>query len=297
MDLDHLSLFKDIVSHRSISRGAKEHGVTQSAASQAVQEFERALEIRLLDRSRRPLEVTDAGRLLYDFARDVLRRQQRFRSELEDLREEPAGIVRIASIYSVGLSEMSRLEKTFHSRLPRGRLEVDYLRPEKVYEAVLEDRADLGLVSYPEAGRELVVLGWREEPMVLAAAPSHPFSRLGRIRVADLDQAEFIGFDDDLPISHHIERFLRDAGVQVRRRLHFDNIQSMKEALLTGQAVAILPAPMLRAETADGRLRAIKLVPSLNRPLGIVHRRRPLARTVQIFLEVLRSPSVEQPAA
>jgi LysR family transcriptional regulator, transcriptional activator of the cysJI operon len=297
VDLDHLSLFKDIVSHRSISRGAKEHGVTQSAASQAVQELERVLDIRLLDRSRRPLEVTEAGKLFHEFARDVLRRQQRFRTELEELREEPGGIVRIASIYSVGLSEMSRLEKAFHSRLPQGLLEVDYLRPERVYEAVLEDRADLGLVSYPESGRELVVLDWREEPMVLAAAPSHPLARLTRIRVGDLDQAEFIGFDDDLPISHHIERFLREAGVQVRQRLHFDNIQSMKEALLTGQAVAILPAPMLCAETADGRLRSIKLSPSLNRPLGIVHRRRPLARAVQVFLDVLRNPSVEKPAA
>ena len=291
MDFEHLQLFREIVSSRSISRGAQIHGVTQSAASQAVQELERALEVQLLDRSRRPLEVTPAGRTLYEFARDVLRRQQQLSTELEDLRGQTTGTVRIASIYSIGLTEMSRLERSFSARFPEGKVEVDYLRPEKVYEAVLEDRADLGLVSYPEPARDLIVLHWREELMVVAAALAHPLSRMPRVRAADLDGVDFIAFDEDLPISRHIERFLHDAGVRVNKRLHFDNIQSMKEALLLGQAVSILPAPMLRAEVADGRMRAIEMIPTMRRPLGIIHRRRPLPRSVQSFLDVLRLPS------
>jgi LysR family transcriptional regulator, transcriptional activator of the cysJI operon len=291
VDLDHLQLFRDIVSARSISRGAHLHGVTQSAASQAVQELERTLEVQLLDRSRRPLEITDAGRAFYEFSRDVLRKRQELDTRLEGLKGKAGGPVRVASIYSIGLSEMSRLEGAFSLRFPEGKLEVDYLRPERVYEAVQEDRADLGLVSYPEPARDLVVLNWREEPMVLAAAPEHPLSRMPRIRAIDLDGVEFIGFDEDLPISRHIERFLHDHGVKVHQRLHFDNIQTMKEALLTGQAVAILPAPMLRAEVADGRLRAIEMAPTLRRPLGILHRRRPLPVAVQAFLDILRTPS------
>ena len=290
MDLAHLSLIKGIVGRGSISRGARDHGVTQSAASQVVQEFERALGVRLLDRSHRPLQVTAAGRLVHDFAVDVLERRRRLLAELDDLRDEPAGIVRVASIYSVGVSEMSRLERDFQLRLPQGTLEVDYLRPELVYNAVLDGKADLGLVSYPEAGRGLAVIAWRQEPLVLAAAPSHPLARLSRVRLASLDQEEFIGFDDDLPISRHIERLLREAGVRVRFRLRFDNIPAVKEALQSGGSLAILPAPMLRAEIADGRLKAIRLVPTPHRPLGIVHPKPPLAKAVRVFLEVLAKP-------
>jgi len=291
MDLEHLSLIKDVISRRSISRGASDHGVTQSAASQAVQEAERALGVRLLDRSRRPLQATAAGRLVHDFAVDVLDRQRRLLAELDDLRDEPAGVVRVASIYSVGLSEMSRLETEFLRRLPQGRLEVDYRRPEMVYSAVLEGKADLGLVSYPESGRGLTVVAWRHEPLVVAAAPSHRLARLSRIRLTSLDQEEFIGFDADLPISRHIARLLREAGVRVRFRMRFDNIPAVKEALQLGGAVAILPAPMLRAETADGRLRAIRLVPTPRRPLGIVHPKRPVTKAVRVFLDVLAKPS------
>jgi DNA-binding transcriptional LysR family regulator len=290
VNLAHLSLIKDIVGRRSISRGASDHGVTQSAASQVVQEFERALGVRLLDRRHRPLQVTAAGQLVHDFALDVLDRERRLLAELDDLRDEPDGVVRVASIYSVGLSEMSRLESDFKLRLPQGRLEVDYLRPEMVYGAVLDGRADLGLVSYPEPVRGLTVIAWRQEPLVLAAAPSHPLARLTRIRLASLDQEDFIGFDEDLPISRHIGRLLREAGAQVRFRMRFDNIPAVKEALQLGGALAILPAPMLRAEIADGRLKAIRLVPTRHRPLGIVHAKRPLTKAVRVFLEVLGKP-------
>jgi DNA-binding transcriptional LysR family regulator len=290
MNLAHLSLIKDIIGRRSVSRGASDHAVTQSAASQVVREFERALGVRLLDRSRRPLQVTAAGQLVHGFALDVLERQRRLLAALDEVRDEPAGVVRVASIYSVGLSEMSRLERDFRRRLPQATLEVEYLRPEMVYGAVLSGKADLGLVSYPEAGRGLAVIAWRQEPLVLAAAPSHPLARLTRVRLASLDQREFIGFDADLPISRHIERLLRAAGVRVRFRMRFDNIPAVKEALQLGGTLAILPAPILRAETADGRLKAIRLVPTPYRPLGILHPKRPLAKAVRVFVEVLAKP-------
>ena len=84
MDFAQIQLFRDIVQSRSISRGAAMNGVTQSAASQALQELERQLGDQLLDRSHRPLEVLPAGRLFYDFAREVLRRQQEFAALLEE---------------------------------------------------------------------------------------------------------------------------------------------------------------------------------------------------------------------
>ena len=111
VDFTQLLLYRDIVQSRSISRGAVMNGVTQSAASQALQELERQLGVRLLDRSRRPLEVLAAGRLFYDFARDVLRRQQDFTAALDEMKGSEGGTVRIAAIYSVGISEMSKLEQ------------------------------------------------------------------------------------------------------------------------------------------------------------------------------------------
>lgn len=292
MDLAQLQLFKDIYQTRSISRGASHNGVTQSAASQTVQELEKHLGTQLLDRSRRPLEILPAGRLFYDFARESLRRHQDFLVHLEELKGGAGGSVKVAAIYSVGISEMSRLEEEFYRRLPTAQLEVSYLRPEKVYQAVLDERVDLGLVSYPETTRDVIALPWRDEPMVVVCAPEHPLAQCTEVQPADLENIDFIGFDEDLPISRDIERFLREQGVRVRVVMQFDNIQSMKEALRLGHAVSILPAPMLREEVADGRLQTIPLNCPLVRPLGIIHRRKKnFLRAAQVFLDLLREPA------
>ena len=289
MDLDQLQLFRDIAQARSISRGAAMNGLTQSAASQAVQELERRLGVQLLDRSRRPLVVLPAGQRLYDFARDVLRRRQDFLAQLEELKKEGSSVVRVAAIYSVGLSQMSRLEEAFRRRMPGVRVEVSYLRPEKVYQAVAEDRVDLGLVSYPASTREVSAVPWKEEPMVVACNPHHRLAGRKRLSVSELAGEAFIGFDEDLPISREIERFLREHGVRVQVPLRFDNIQSMKEALRLENALSILPLPMLEEDVAEGRLVAVPLEERLTRPLGVIQRRKKvLTRAARTFLDVLR---------
>src|ERR1700733_10636903 len=113
-----LGLFKGIATNRSISKGAAHCGVSQSAATQHVQEVERRLGMELFDRSRRPIELTDAGKLYADFCREVLEREEQFELTLEKMKSDVESAVRVASIYSVGLSEMSRLQEQFAERYP-----------------------------------------------------------------------------------------------------------------------------------------------------------------------------------
>jgi DNA-binding transcriptional LysR family regulator len=293
---ESLKLFRDIAQARSFSRGAALNSVSQSAASQQVQELEHELGIELLDRSTRPLAVTPAGQLYTDYCRDVLRRREEFNVALDLMKQEVEGTVRIASIYSIGLSEMVQLEQEFGRRRPEAKLEVEYLRPEKVYSSVLSDAADLGLVSYPEPSREITVIPWRQEEMVVAASPYHPLAEKRGMEPADLNGVDFIGFDDDLPIAREIEKFLNGQGIKVNVTLHFDNIQMIKEAVAHRVGVSIMPARIMKDEIAQGRLVAIPIAaPELYRPLGIIHRKKKRFYPVaQAFLELLcEKPSVE----
>src|SRR5580658_4928130 len=287
---ESLKLFRDIAQTRSFSRGAALNALSQSAASQQVQELEQELGIELLDRSTRPLVVTAAGHLYSEYCRDVLRRREEFSVALDLMKQQVEGTVRIASIYSVGLSEMVQLEQEFGRRRPEAKLEVEYLRPEKVYSSVLSDSADLGLVSYPEQSREITVIPWRQEEMVVAASPYHPLAqRLSTVELKELEGVDFIGFDDDLPIARDIDRFLSGEGIKVNITLHFDNIQMIKEAVAHRVGVSIMPARIMKDEIAQGRLVAIPIAaPELYRPLGIIHRKKKRFYPVaQAFLELL----------
>jgi DNA-binding transcriptional LysR family regulator len=292
VDLERAKLFRDIAQTRSVSKGAKLNGISQSAASQHLQDLEEQLGLALLDRTSRPLTVTEGGKLYLDMCRDLLRRQDEFQAALERMKSEVEGTVRVASIYSVGLSEMSKLEQEFSRRYPEAHLEVEYLRPEKVYEAVVTDRADLGLLSYPEATKEVTVLPWRQEEMVVAASPYHPLAEKSEVRPEDLEGLDFVGFDEDLPIRRDIDRFLREHHVEVNLTLHFDNLQMIKEAVAHGEGVSIMPARIMEEEVKQGRLVPIPISSlRLYRPVGIVHRRKKrFHRAGQAFLELLREP-------
>lgn len=294
MDFANLSLFRDIAQTRNLSRAASMNGVSQSAVSQHVQELEKTLGIELLDRSTRPLAVTGAGQIYLAFCRDVLRRKEEFEAALALAKNEVQGTVRVASIYSVGLNEMVQLEQEFARREPEARLEVEYLRPEKVYSAVLADEADLGLVSYPETSREITVIPWRREEMVLAASPYHALASKTIITPEELNGADFIGFDDDLPIRREVDRFLREHQIEVNQMFHFDNLQMIKEAVAHRVGVSIMPARAMLEEMGQGRLVAIPIAAQeLYRPLGIIHRRKKrFQRVAQAFLELL----CEQPS-
>jgi DNA-binding transcriptional LysR family regulator len=297
MTLEHLKLFRDIALARNVSHGAEVCGVSQSAASQYLHETERLLGVQLLDRRVRPIELTEAGRLYYEFCRDVLRRQEEFEESLDKLKGLVQGTVRVAAIYSVGLSDMSRLQLELSRRMPEAELLVEYLRPEKVYDAVLTEQADLGLVSYPESNREIAAIPWREEKMMVAAAPSHPLATRETLDLADLARQNFVAFDDELRVGREVKRYIRESGAQLNVVMHFDNIQTMKEAVVLGSSISIMPVRVLRNDIEQGRLVAIPIKGcKLVRPLGIIHRRRKtFNRATRTFLELLRQEAALEP--
>lgn len=294
---DGLKLFVDVAISRSVSRAALMNGLSQSAVSQRVQETERLLGVLLLDRSTRPLELTEAGRLYCEFCQAVLRRKHRLDDALEKLRGHSQSGVRIAAIYSIGMLDMSRFEKELSRSMPEAELQVEYLRPEKVHEAVVADRADLGLVSFPHSDKEIAAIPWRKEQMMVVAAPSHPLGSRAVLRPSDLSQQDFVAFDDDLRIGLEMKRYLRESGARVNFVLHFDNVQSMKEAVTLGTSISILPVRVLRNDIEQGRLVAIPLEGcTLVHPLGIIHRRRKVFnRAAQALLEILRSDAASEP--
>lgn len=288
--LANLRLIRDVAHAHSITKAAKLGEISQSAASQAIQEIERELGVTLFDRSTRPLTVTAAGKLYVEYCRDVLRRHEELEAGLQTIKKEASGKVRLAAIYSVGLSDMAAIEERFYQMFPQAELNISYLRPERVWEAVEDDQADLGLMSYAESSREVVALPWREEEMVVAVGPQHPLAGHEQIAAEALEGESFIGFDDDLPIQSQIERFLHEHRVNVEVVLRFDNLEMIKQAVAHGAGLSIMPERVLREDQRTGRLAAVRLQPAeLFRPVRIVHRRRKvLSEAMTGLLGVLR---------
>jgi DNA-binding transcriptional LysR family regulator len=288
--LETLKLYCDVVRLRSFSRGAAASAVSQSAASQAIRQLERELDVLLLDRSRRPLQPTGEGRAFFEACRGLLQGFDKARAELAAFRHRVEGTVRVAAIYSVGLHDMSRYMQPFMSAYPHARVLLECLHPHKVVEAVINDEADLGLLSYPVPTRALAVNLLRSEPMVLVTHPSHPLGRRRLVNPSDLVGEPFVAFDHDLAIRKAIDRALRQHNVKVRVVMEFDNVETIKQAIGIAAGVSILPRATVLKEIGIRTLAAVPLaIPNLVRPIGIIRRRgRRLTPAVARFVELLQ---------
>jgi DNA-binding transcriptional LysR family regulator len=178
------------------------------------------------------------------------------------------------------------------SAYPQARVRLECLHPHKVVEAVLEDEADVGILSYPTASRSLSVLPLRAEPMVLVAHPSHRLARRRSVTPADLQGERFVAFDRDLPIRRAIDRALKQQEVAVEVVMEFDNVETIKQAIGINSGVSILPRPTVLKESEMRTLAVVPLgLPGLVRPVGIIHRRgRRLTPVVARFIEQLQQP-------
>jgi DNA-binding transcriptional LysR family regulator len=291
VNLASLKLYCDVLRLRSFSRGAAANGISQSAASQSIQQLEGELDLVLLDRSRRPLSATEEGRGFYEACRGLLQGFEKALADLSAAKQRVDGTVRVAAIYSVGLHDMSRHMQPFMSAHPHARVLLECLHPHKVVDAVRNDQADLGILSYPTATRALEVIPLRSEPMVLVAHPTHRLARRRSLSPADLNAEKFIAFDRDLAIRKAIDRALRQHGIKVEVVMEFDNVETIKQAIGINAGLSILPRPTVVKEMGMRTVVALPLgFPGLVRPIGILRRRgKPLTPAVARFVEQLQT--------
>lgn len=298
MHLETLRLYCDIVRLQSFSRGAEQNFVSQSAASQAVQHLETTLGVALLDRTKRPFVVTPEGQAFYRTCQGLLETWDKAKSEVAAVKERVAGTVRVAAIYSVGLHDVSRHMQRFMSLYPEARIQLECLHPHKVVEAVLSGEVDVGIMSYPPAERALSVVPLRAEPMVFVCHPHHRLARRRMVAPAELNGENFVAFDPGLTIRRAIDRTLRQHNVRVNVVMEFDNIETIKQAIIIAAGVSVLPHHTVQKEVGIRMLAAAGIdIPDLVRPVGIIHRRqRPLTPTAARFVTLLREASREATA-
>ena len=290
MRLETIKVFCDLINSGSFSKAAEANDLSQPTVSRFVHQLEERLGGQLVDRSKRPLQLTVLGRAYYEGCKRLLEQYTELELSLRQAQGERALTVRVAAIYSVGLGDMGQYVERFQVDNRNAKVQMEYLHPDQVYQRVRDDLADFGLVSFPSCSRELNVLSWREEEMVVVFAPGHALARSKRINPARLNGEKYVAFDKRLVIRRKVDRFLRDQGVRTDVAFEFDSIENIKKAVEVGTGFALLPEPTIRQELQAGTLISMRLDGArMVRPLGIIHRRQhELGSATRAFINLLR---------
>ncbi len=241
MQIENFKIFADLVETKSFSKSAKLNGITQSAVSQQARAMERHFKTLLIDRSQKQFQLTREGQRVYDAAKEMLHTYEKLLSELQEMKKVISGTIRISTIYSIGLHELPPFIKKFLHDYPSVNVRVEYRRSNLVYEDILHNSVDFGLVAFPVKQRQIEVLPFRNDHLVLITHPQHPLAKRTDIEVKDLTGQKFIGFDPDIPTRKAVDIIFREHKLEIEPVMEFDNIETVKRAVEIDHGIAIVP--------------------------------------------------------
>ncbi len=291
MQFESLKVFCDLAETESFTKTAQVNSVSQSAVSQTISALEKHFKSLLIERSKKNFRLTAEGEVLYNYSKEILQTYAAIQSRMQEIKHVVSGEIRVATVYSIGLHDLPPYVKRFMQDYPEVNVHVEYRRANQVYEGVLGNIVDLGLVAYPVHDAKWETVPLRKEPLVLTCHPQHPFAKLKSVKLKALNGQKFISFEPDMPTRKALDKILRSQGVAVQHVMEFDNIETVKRAVELNCGVAIVPEPTIKQEVTKQTLAAVPLEGNYFRSLGAIHRKnKVLSPAMKQFLALLKEP-------
>ena len=291
MQIENFKIFADLVETKSFSKAAKLNGITQSAVSQQARAMERNFKTLMIDRSQKQFNLTREGQRIYEAAKEILHVYEKLESELQEMKKVISGTIRISTIYSIGLHELPPYVKRFLQEFPSVNVRIEYRRSNLVYEDILHNAVDFGLVAFPQKQRQIEMIPFRNDRLVLITHPNHMLAKATEVDLKTLAGQKFIGFDPDIPTRKAVDSIFRDNKLEITPVMEFDNIETVKRAVEIDHGIAIVPQATVQQELRQGTLAIVPFKgKEFTRPLAILHRKgRVLTPAMRKFVETLSS--------
>jgi DNA-binding transcriptional LysR family regulator len=293
MQIESLKVFCDLAETESFTKAAQINHVTQSAVSQQMSSLERQFKSLLIERSKKKFRLTREGQVLYDYSKQIIQFYEALFSRLQEIKDIISGTIRVATIYSIGLHDLPPYLKKFLKAYPTVHIHVEYRRSNQVYEDVLGNVVDLGLVAYPQKDARLEIVPLRKDMMVLICHPQHPLAKAKSVKLKDIAGQKFVAFEPDIPTRRAIDKILKEGGVSVQPVMEFDNIETVKRAVEIDAGIAIVPRGTITQEVSKQTLAEVKIEDTeFYRPLAAIHKKhKVLSPAMKQFLSVIKVAS------
>ena len=290
MQIESLKVFCDLAETESFTKAAQINQVTQSAVSQQISSLERQFKSLLIERSKKKFRLTREGQVLYEYSKQIIQTYESLHNRLQEIKDIISGTIRVATIYSIGLHDLPPYIKKFLKLYPTVHVHVEYRRVNQVYEDVLGNIVDLGLVAFPTKDSKLEIEPLRRDSMALICHPQHPLAKSKTIRLSAISGQKFIAFEPDIPTRRAIDRVLKDSGVSVQPVMEFDNIETVKRAVEIDAGVSIVPQGTIAQEVAKQTLAIVPFEDAhFFRPLAAIYKKnKVLSPAMKQFIGILK---------
>lgn len=293
-----LQVFHTVARVMSFTKAAEILHMTQPAVTFQIKQLEDAFNTRLFDRTHNKITLTEAGRVVYDYAEQILESYAKMANDVKDLTSDITGALVIGASTTIAEYLLPRLLGVFKKQFPDVTLRLQVGNTDAIVSMVENNLLDLGIVEAPVYNKNLEVITCRLDELVVIVPPDHPLAAFDTIRPEQLTQYPFILREEGSGSRAVIDEYMRNAGMNF---IDFDIVmelgspESVKMAVESEVGVAITSRTTLSKEIKLGTLKAIPLNPPLMRPFSHVRQRHKFRhRAVGQLLEFAEQYCKEQ---
>jgi LysR family transcriptional regulator, low CO2-responsive transcriptional regulator len=291
--LRQLRTFKTVADLTSFSLAAQRLKLSQPSVSYQVKELEEAVGLPLLDRLGKRVELTEAGALLYGYARRMLDTLDEATVAIEEMRGIQRGTLRVGASTTVGIYLLPAALGAFKKLHPGLVISLEIGTRARVQEQVLDNAIDLAVVGPASKDPDLTIVPFLSDELVVVAPAGHSLANKRGLTLKDLAREPFIMRESTSGSRWSLEKEARKAGAKLVAAMELGSNGAIKHAVESGLGLAVLSRYAIALELASGRLIELKVRGfPIRRDWNIVHlRRRKLPAPVIAFIDFLKGTS------
>jgi DNA-binding transcriptional LysR family regulator len=295
LTLHQLRTFRAVAEQLSFSAAAHELSISQPSVSYQVKELETVLGLPLIDRVGKRVRLTEAGQVLYEYARRTLALLDEAAMVMDQMRGIERGTLRVGASTTVGIYVVPLALGAFKKLHPKLAVALEIGARDTLQERVKRGALDLAILSPPIADPDLVSTPFMEDELLMVVPAGHPLAGRHGLTLRDFAGESFLMREVDSGTRLAVEAAARRAGVTLGVGMELGSNGAIKHAVEAGLGVAVLSSHAIELERTRGGLVVVEIDGfPIRRPWSIVHlRRRQLPAAVDQFIEFLRSGAWE----
>ncbi len=289
-DLDYypIKVFHAVATENSFSRAAEKLLRTQPAVSMTVKRLEEDLGERLIDRSGRDLVLTDAGRIVFEFADRFQSLQRELENALAELRDNAAGRLVIGANESTTLYLLTHLQR-YRRSFPRVRVQIRRSLSSRVPEELIRGNLELGVISYDPGDRRLDSRVIYTDRLAFVVSPQHRLAHRDAVAISELGMETFIAHNVTSPYREIVLREFQRRKIPLNMDVEMPTVESIRKLVQRNEGVAFLPHMCVEQELDQGTLGEIRVKElEVERKIYLVYpAHRILSHAARAFLELV----------
>jgi DNA-binding transcriptional LysR family regulator len=288
MELHSLRVFLTVANEKSFSRAADKLLRTQPAISLSIQRLELALGEKLIDRSAKDLLLTDAGRIVLEYARRFENLQGDLENAMAELRDKSAGRLTIGANESSTLYLLGHIE-SYRRRFPRIKVQIRRSLSSRIPTELIDGDLELGILTYDPEDERLVSRIIYTDHLAFIVSPTHRLASHAEVPIAELGSETFIAHNVVSPYRAVVIREFQRHKVPLNMDLEMPTVEAIRKMVERNEGVAFLPRMCVEEELRHGLLREVRVKElEVERKIRLVYpARRALSHAAEAFLELV----------